>query len=214
MEFYMRKSSLLVTRPNYDLTTRFISAWAESVIDFAKKQANSLFDLVGEKARRNIFESMIRKHNPDIVFLNGHGGEKLVTGQDEEIIIESGVNDNLLKDRITYALSCKSAKVLGVESVKNGATAYIGYKDDFIFQYSKDKISKPKSDKTAALFLEPSNQIVISLLKGHEAIDAERRGKDAFLKNIRKLITSQTPQDDGTNLRYLVWDMQNLVCRE
>ena len=133
MEFYMRKSSLLVTRPNYDLTTRFISAWAESVIDFAKKQANSLFDLVGEKARRNIFESMIRKHNPDIVFLNGHGGEKLVTGQDEEIIIESGVNDNLLKDRITYALSCKSAKVLGVESVKNGATAYIGYKDDFIF---------------------------------------------------------------------------------
>lgn len=210
----MRKSSLLVTRPNYDLTTRYISAWAESVIDFAKKQSIHLFDLAGEKAKQDIFKSMIKKNNPDIVFLNGHGSEKMVTGQDQEIIIESGVNENLLKGKITYALSCKSAKVLGVESVKNGATAYIGYKDDFIFQYSKDKISKPKNDKTVALFLEPSNQIVISLLKGHKAIDAEKRGKNAFLKNIRKLITSQTPQDDGTNLRYLVWDMQNLVCCE
>jgi len=210
----MKKNSLLATRPNDDLTTRFISAWADSVISFAEKQGSRVFDLAGEKASKNYFESMIEKHDPDLIFLNGHGSEKLVTGQNQEVIIESGVNDSLLKGKITYALSCKSAKTLGIESVKNGATAYIGYKDDFIFQYSKDKISKPKTDKTAALFLEPSNQIAISLLKGHKAADAEKRGKNAFLRNIKKLITSQTPQDDGSNLRYLVWDMQNLACCE
>ncbi len=209
----MAKISLLTTRPNHDLTTRYISAWAETVLDFARKHGNTVFDLAKKKAVRGMFESMMKKHNPDVVFLNGHGSDNAVLGQDNEPLLQVGVNQNLLKDKVAYALSCKSANVLGAESVRAGAKAYIGYKDDFIFQYSSDKISRPREDKTASFFLEPSNQVVISLLKGHNANDATRRGKEVFLKNIRKFISSQTPQDDVTTLRYLVWNMQNLVCK-
>lgn len=200
----MAKISLLVTRPNYDLTTRYISAWAEIVLDFATGHGNAVFDLAKKKAQRGVFESMIKKNNPDLVFLNGHGSDDAVLGQDDKPLLQVGVNQSLLKDKVIYALSCKSASVLGNESIRAGAKAYIGYKDDFIFQYSSDKIARPKEDKTAALFLEPSNQVVISLLKGHGANDATHRSQGVFLKNIRRFISSQTPQ--------LVWNMQNLVC--
>lgn len=209
----MARISLLITRPNYDLTTRYISAWAEIILDFAEKHGNIVFDLVKKKALRDVFESMMQKHNPDVVFLNGHGNDKAVMGQDDKPLLQVGVNQTLLKDKVAYALSCKSASILGTESVSAGAKAYIGYKDDFIFQYSSDKISRPREDKTASLFLEPSNQVVISLLKDHDAKDATRRGKEAFLRNIRKFLSSQTPQDDIATLRYLVWNMQNLVCK-
>lgn len=210
----MDKISLLATRPSHDLTTRYISAWAGIVLDFAQKHGNKFFDLPKKKAVRSMFESMMKKHNPDVVFLSGHGSDSSVMGHDNEPLVVVGSNQDLLKDKITYAVSCKSASILGVESVRIGAKAYIGYKDDFIFQYSSDRTTRPKEDKTAALFLEPSNQIIVSLLKGHDAEDSKNRGKQTFLKNIRKFISSQAPQDDVATLRYLVWNMQNLVCHK
>lgn len=210
----MAKTSLLATRPNHDITTRYISAWAEAVLDFAKWRGHVVFDLSKKKARRGMFESMLRKHDPDIVFLNGHGNKSSVFGYDDEPLLEAGVNQIILRGRVAYALSCQSASNLGIESVRAGAAAYIGYKDDFIFQYSSERISRPKDDKTAGFFLEPSNQVVISLLKGHDARDATERGREYFLRNIQKFISSQTPQDDVATLRYLVWDMQKLVCHE
>ncbi len=76
---------MLVTRPNYDPATRYLSAWSWSLIEEAKKKGLTVMDLDGEKARRYELEGRLQKTNLDLVLLNGHGSDDCVTGQDGEI---------------------------------------------------------------------------------------------------------------------------------
>lgn len=207
-------NSLLVTRPNFDLTTRYISIWAEKIIKFAKSKNKNVFDLGRNRANRRELESMIRKHSPSLIFLNGHGDENQVAGQNNEVLISLGDNENVLKDKSVYALSCRSGKLLGPGSIKSGASSYIGYEGDFIFLYDEKRINRPKEDKTAEIFLEPSNQVMISLLKNHTAKEAHENSKLSFAKRIRKMLSSQSTQIESSAVRYLIWDMQCQVCYE
>jgi len=207
-------NSLLATRPNFDLTTRYISAWAEEIIKIAKSKNKQVFDLSKKRANRKEFESMVRKHNPDLVFLNGHGNETQVAGQNDEILLSLKGSRSLLKNKTIYALSCKSGKVLGPESVKSGANSYIGYTEDFIFLYDEKMINRPKEDKTAEMFLEPSNQVMVSLLKDHSAKEAHENSKQSFIKRIRKMLSSQSTRIESSAVRYLIWNMQYQVCYE
>lgn len=207
----MSKIILLVTRPNYDYTTRYISAWAQKIIDLAGSKGNIVLDLDKERACKKELESMVQKHSPSLIFLNGHGNDDLITGQNGDVLIQAGENEQVLEGTITYALSCRSAKVLGKQSIVSGARAYIGYEEDFTFMYTSEKRTRPDEDKTAAIFLDPSNQIMISLLKGHDVKSAYSNAKNAFLRNIQKSLTSESSSDDSSNIRYLLWDMQNLA---
>jgi hypothetical protein len=205
-------ATLLATLPKHDQTTRCISAWAKKVLDEAGRKGFTVFELADKRACKREFESMIKKHKPTFVFLNGHGNSIAVGGNENEVLVQVGENENILKDTVTYALSCQSAKVLGEESVKAGARTYIGYKEDFIFLFDEEKRMRPEDDKLAGLFLEPSNQIAVSLIKGHSAHDSHLNGKKYFARNMQKMLTSQTSKADTTTLRYLYWNMNNLVC--
>lgn len=207
----MTQIILLVTRPNYDYTTRYISTWAEKVIEWAKVRGHIILDLEEDRACRKDFESMIKKHSPSLLFLNGHGDDNMVTGQNNDIVLRVGQNETVLKNTITYALSCRSAKVLGAQSIAYGARAYIGYQEDFIFMYTNEKRTRPYEDRTADLFLEPSNQVVVSLLKGHTVHNAHLNARKAFFRNIQELLTSEASKEGSASVRYLLWDMQNLV---
>lgn len=207
----MIPTTLLVTRPEYDYTTRYISAWAGIIIDFASNRNHLILDLKKERALRIYVESMLKKQKPSLIFLNGHGNEQSVTGQDGEVLIEADGNEGLLKEKVIYALSCRSAKILGPKSVVKGAHAYIGYEEDFIFMFSNEKRTKPIEDKTAELFLAPSNQVIISLLKGHKVSEAHATAKKHFIRNIQKLLTSSSEKSDSSAVRYLIWDMRSLV---
>ncbi len=204
--------NVLVTRPEYDYTTRYISAWSKKVIVFARSKGDLVIDLFQKRATKKEFESIIHKKNPSLVIINGHGNDRLICGQDGRVLIEAGVNDDILKSRIVYALSCRSAKILGSKSIGSGVLAYIGYVEDFIFMYSNEKRGRPIEDKTAELFLKPSNQVAISLLKGHTAGEAHQSSKEFFLRNMRKLLTSESSSIDSSALRYLFWNMQHQVC--
>ena len=204
-------STALVTTPSSDRTTRYISTWAKNTIDELKTKLRFIV-LVNKRATASIFQSMLRKHNPSLLFLNGHGGSDFVCGHNDEVLIQTGKNEVALKGVVTYALSCSSAKVLGPSAVQAGATAYIGYQEDFIFFISPEKISRPLEDKTAEMFLTPANHVVVSLAKGHTTGEATHSSKGYFLKNIKKLISSESSIDEREYLRYLIWDMRNLVC--
>ncbi|OGF38218.1 hypothetical protein A2482_04090 [Candidatus Falkowbacteria bacterium RIFOXYC2_FULL_48_21] len=204
--------SLLVTRPNFDLTTRYISAWAKKVIDFAKEKGVKVFDLDRARANRKEFESMVKRNNPAIIFLNGHGDYDVVDGQDNETLVRAGENEKMLCAKVVYALSCRSGKILGPSSIERGAEAYIGYTEDFIFLYDDEKRTRPEQDKTVEMFLEPSNQVVVSLLKNHTPMEACNNAKRAFSKRIGKLLTSNSTDLGGAAVKYLIWDRHNLVC--
>ena len=193
----IRNISLLVTRPNHDDTTRYISAWAKIIVDTAKDAGNKVLDLDGDRASAKEVKSMLEKRSPKAIFFNGHGSDICVTGQNNEVLIEAGKNDYLLKDKIIYALSCRSAQVLGPASIKKGTSSYIGYIEDFIFMYSPENMAKPLEDKTAELFLNPANQVMVSLLKGQTAFDSHVNAKKYFVRKIQRLLTSEAAARDS-----------------
>ena len=202
---------LLITRPEHDYATRYLSAWSEKLFDLIKSKGYSIIDLYRERANRKEIESILSKRNPELVIINGHGSDDAVAGHDDKLLIKAGDNSFLLSNKITYAISCRSARVLGKEIAQNAETAYIGYQDDFLFIYLEKYRTRPIEDKFAGIFLDPSNLVVTTLIKGHPAKEAVSRAKQEFLRNLQKLLTSEVKPDDSSALRCLVWDMRHLT---
>ena len=105
---------------------------------------------------------------------------------DDEKLVAVGDNETILAATLVYALSCRSARVLGVRSVAKGARTYIGYRDDFIFLLTTAKQTRPAADRLAALFFNPSNPVVLSLLKDHSVHEAYAKAKRNYARTIRK----------------------------
>lgn len=204
--------TILVTQPVYDYTTRYISTWAEKVIQYAKDKSNNAIVLRNNRANKNIFKSVVNKTNPTFIFLNGHGNDNTVTGQDNKPIITDTDNLEFLKKKIIYALSCRSAKTLGPYCVENGIKTYIGYTDDFVFVFDRTKRTNPTQDKIAGFFLDASNIIPFSLLKGKTTNEACNISQNTFRKTIRTLLTSESKADQSSTMRFLIWDMRHQVC--
>lgn len=208
----MSPKKLLITRPSYETPTRYLFHWSKALIRLAKKKGFSVTDLSKGKAKRKKVEDNLLKANPDLVVFNGHGSESSVSGQGGEALIVAGENERLLVGKIVFARSCLSAKKLGKSCVEKGAKAYLGYKEDFVFLFDREKEKKPLQDQTAALFLVPSNRAIESLLEGQTSGEANKNGKDAFQENILALLTSETSREDSEAVRYLVWDRKHQVC--
>ena len=203
---------LLVTRPQHDETTNYLYYWSGQVIEEAKKRNFEVLDLKGTKANAKDFAGRLKKVNPGLLFFNGHGNSDSIAGHDDEILVSLDKNEKLLKDKIIYALSCSSAKNLGRSAIKNGAKSFIGYKEDFVFMSEDNKSTRPTEDKTAKLFFEPSNLVVTALIKGNSTLEAYNRSQEKFKQNLRKLLTSESPQEERTPIPLLMWDMSNQSC--
>lgn len=208
----MQQKSLLITRPFYENPTNYLFHWSRPIIELAREQGFYVVDLARKKAIKAELEGRLRKVKPNLVVLNGHGNEKMVFGQDNEPLITMGENEKLLANKIVFTRACLSARSLGKSCVQNGTKAYLGYDEDFIFRFEWENITKPLKDETAALFMEPSNQTARSLIKGNSAKQSNENGKNAFLKNIFKLLTSETTKDESETVRYLLWDMRHQIC--
>jgi hypothetical protein len=203
---------IIVIRPSYDITTKYISAWAEEIIKFAQLRGVRVVDLFREKANRNDFESRAEKLEAKIIFLNGHGNESCVCGQDDKVLVELGDNENLLKGKITYALSCESAKKLGEGVSKYQNSVYIGYTDEFIFISDARYTGRPLKDPKAKPFMESSNQVMISLIKGNTAKESSIKSRNKFFEHFIKLSSSIADPDAIQSMHFLRWNMMHQVC--
>ena len=204
---------ILITRPKGDIALKYLEVWSQKIIEVAKKKGATVLDLHGPRANRKEMEKIIRKKDPDLIIINGHGDYDLVTGQDQEILVKADDNPELLSGAIVYAISCRSAKILGAAVASRGNRAYIGYTEDFVFLYNESKIYHPLEDEKAKLFLEPSNQVAISLLKNHSASEASLSSKQYFIRNIQKLLTSDNKSLENSQfISALYWNFKNQVC--
>lgn len=202
--------AITITRPFYDPTTSYLHRWNLEVVKHAKTKSSRVADLEQKRANREELENVIRKLNPEIIILNGHGAEDRMLGQDNEVLIKVGENEYILKNSIVFSLSCRSAKVLGHASIKAGAKAYIGYKEDFIFAYTDGYSTRAEQDPLAKLFLEPTNKIAMSLISGNSPEESHQHGINAFLKNLQQVLLSNS--SEGYIARFLVWDLTNQTC--
>lgn len=202
--------TILVTRPNHDLTTNYLYFWSEAVIILAKKHNLTILDLSKDKANKKNFDSYIKNKHPQFIFLNGHGSETEITGYDNEVLIDSGDSKTKISALIIYARSCDSGKELGKVLVNNGVGTFIGYNRKFFFLYNPEYLTKPQKDPVAKIFLEPSNLIPNIIIKGHSVSEAHNRSKESMLKSFRKLLLSSS----GPEERYsasLLWS--NIRCQ-
>lgn len=145
-----------------------------------------VYDLEGVKANVKNFISYVTEKRPSFIFLNGHGNADVITGNENEVLVNSL---SRLDDCVIYARSCDAAENLGVTLVENGAKAFIGYSRKFTIGYTPENIYDPLGDPVASLFLEPSNLVASTLVKGHTVLEANTRSKGAMYKNFRKMIS-------------------------
>jgi hypothetical protein len=155
---------VLVTRPKYDDGTEYLSYYASLILKKAGEKQIPYKDFEGQNVLIENISKFVAKQNPKLLFLNGHGDIDIIYGKDNNsILFSSEKNIHLLKNRIVYARACNAAVSLGKKAVEGNEGCFIGYKYSFSFWIDDRWSTKPHNDKTAALFLEPSNEIITRL---------------------------------------------------
>jgi len=201
--------SVLITRPRYDKATHYLYYWSEPLKKEAESKGYDVYDISKKKASRKNVISFLNKHNPTVVIFNGHGSRDSVCGHDNEELIKARQDSYLLKGKNIFIRACDCGKDLGPDAIQSGATGFVGYKEPFIFFWDKEKFYHPLDDKVAAPFLESSNQVAISLIKGHPADYAHKASIKVYRKRLEEMLTSVSNSDKAWAL---VWNMRNQVC--
>lgn len=116
----------------------------------------------------------------------------------------------MLREKILYVRSCEAGAVLGPTSIAKGATAFIGYKRSYWLMRSKSQHTRPLTDKISKLFLEPSNLVPISLIKGHSVKESFNKSQESMRKNFSHMISSKasTAERDAA---FFLWS--NYSCQ-
>ncbi|MEK6846004.1 MAG: hypothetical protein AABY26_04550 [Nanoarchaeota archaeon] len=184
----------IITMPNYDDATAYLYCYAEELVRFAEENGISIIQLKRPRLRRNVLEDSITKQNPQLLLFNAHGdkttiyGDKI--GRETEYLVREQENHQLLQGRLTYARACSAAASLGRKYTQKSG-CFIGYNQPFSFWTDTSRTTTPLKDKIAQLFLEPSNELAIGLLRGKSA----RQAADIFVnlskKNILHLLGRQ-----------------------
>lgn len=209
----MSNKKLLITRPNHDPITHYLCEWNQEIIDFAKEKNIAVHDLKSQNATAANFISHLKKQEYDFIIFNGHGNPKQVTGHNNEILITSGENHELLNNKIVYCLSCGCAKDLGKKCAINGKGVFIGYSEDFALIRDKNMVSRPLSDEYAKAILKPANQTPLTILKGKEVCEAVKRAQKAFQDEILRLQNSESEIGSGDLVMALIWNLSALtIC--
>src|SRR3989338_3461457 len=182
----------LFVRPSHDDVTSYLHYYSKELVDFSDSCSLTTFNKEKESATTRVILPIIDKNNPSFIMFNGHGSPDLISGHNNEILIQKKLNHNLLKNKLTYSLSCSSALGIG-SAVADEQTVFIGYTDEFALGMDVYCQASIFRDKRAKLFLEPSNLLVKSLLKGNSAKEAVSKAKELMKKNISLLRTDPFP---------------------
>ncbi len=196
-------NGILITRTSHDLPTMYLSYWCEPLIEKAKSANIRVLDLSHKKANPKDLLSYIERRKPSVIFLNGHGGPDFVCGYNDIVLVDTKNCANLLKDTIVYARSCQAGAILGPDSVKKGAIAFIGYSRNYSVGYLEERRTRPLTDNVARLFLEPSNLIPQSLMFGNSPIQAYQSSQKEMRKNLQYMLSSKSSMDERDAAPYL-----------
>lgn len=200
--------AILITRPHHDYATNYLRVWSKEIKSLAEEKGIPVYDLEGKKSLKANLESYWKAHKPSFIFLNGHGDTHVITGHDNEPLVDMSTS---LNGALIYARSCDAGQVLGSQLINNGARAFIGYKRKFVLGYSPEKLAKPREDAMAGLFLEPSNLVASTILKERTAQEAHIRSKKAMYRNFRKMVSSAASYEERYAARWLWSNLNNQV---
>jgi hypothetical protein len=203
------KKGVLITCPEHDDATAYLTYFSKQIVEEATNKSLKTKMITDKELNMETFSQIIEKLDYRLVVINGHGSPDSIFGYKNNVIIQFGKNDKILKERIVYARSCNAGITLGPECM-NGTKegCFVGYNLPFIFYMDEKWTTNPNNDKVAGLFLEPSNLVPISIIKGHTVLEAHNRAKKGMLKIMEKLLKSKQEEEIPFYLEAL-WNNYN-----
>ena len=178
--------------PSHDDVTAYLWHYCKELVEESEQRG---FDTLFKDKKNACFKiviPIIQHKHPSFIMFNGHGSPDLICGHNDEILIKYGQNHELLNRKLVYSLSCSSASVLG-SLIGNDQTTFIGYTQEFAVGMDTNSQASIRRDNRAKLFLEPSNLLVKSLLKGNSAQKSIEKAKSLMRQNLSKLRTDTSP---------------------
>ncbi|MEW5897319.1 MAG: hypothetical protein AB1668_06500 [Nanoarchaeota archaeon] len=204
----------IITIPNYDDATSYLYCYAEELVKFAEERNITLSQLKRPRLRRTILEESITKQKPQLLLFNAHGDEHTIYGDkiegEEEYLIREGKNHQLLTGKLTYARACSAAASLGKTCTEKDS-CFIGYNQPFSFWTDTSRTTTPLKDKVAQLFLQPSNELAMALLRGKSACEAVDTFLNLSKKNLLHLLAKQD-EPGAMASAMLLWN--NMTAQE
>lgn len=209
-------SSALFLRPSYETLTQYVSLYLEGAVDNARRLGFHVFDLYADEATQENFFRILEEFNPYVVAAGSHGLENILFCQGGERLLTACVNDDVLSEKVCFALACRTAISLGPSSVSKHCQLYFGWLSDYIVIL--DESYEPLSDPYAWSFLRPVlvglDVLFNDVLAG---VDVQTLAKNVYeavvnafneeIKYWREVPTATASQ----MLTYLIHDRDNFV---
>lgn len=205
----------IITNPAYDEVTNYLYAWSEELINSATSNPGSfsIHELNKDEVNRENLIQLVEEKNPHLILFHGHGGSAEIYGFEHNVLIACDDNEELLKSRIIYSLTCDSGKKLGPKCVSLGTKAFVGYKKEFKFAHlGMGTKALQRSDILAKMFLQPAFEISKAFLEGSTLEQAYRKSQIMYANNLQILLTSSNPTISQTYASGLYHDMINQVA--
>lgn len=183
---------MIVIRTNHDTQTNYLYTWSITLIKKAEDKGFNVVKIDNKGMTEDEIRSRIRKRKPNFIFFNGHGSRTSLFDNEKKpfINIESA---DIFKDTVTFARACDCLMGLGINAVKKGCQAFIGYKKKFWIARNHKYECQPLKDKTAEPILKCSNIVVEELIKGKTVDEAVKKSHEKSAEYILNLIYSKEP---------------------
>ena len=181
----MPTNQMLSLTPSYELVTRYAAAWNSQVLNAASGAGMPYTDLSGSSATPTNFFSAIEEQDPVLINIVGHGDYNLILSQNNELLLQGGINTNVFAERVIYDLSCRSGRDLGRIAFDEGAVSFLGYTEYFWIAYSHGDhpdgaMSDPLLDEVSRGFFESHNAAPISYINGSTVVDSYYYSQNTF----------------------------------
>jgi len=166
--------TFLYIKPDYDDEAIKYLVLTEPIRDYAQSIGYQVVDLEGDSTNPATVYKAITDYDPYIIFTSGHGCTHISTSQDYNDLfwVSPGCGEHptysdsitMLKDRITYVLSCYCGESLVPAIVDAGGMSATGFTDEFTWVVDTDH--PPEEDPYALTFFDCPNFFMTSILDG------------------------------------------------
>ena len=137
--------NIIAIKPAYDFETRILQSYFEDVaIKIAEKKRTNKINFVDLDSEKTSYDnikqeiSSLKNSRHNIICFYGHGNKSHLLGWKKEPLFNN--NYEIIKGWHFYTVACSSILHLGNQSIANGVSSYIGYRDIFVIGVNNKKI--------------------------------------------------------------------------
>jgi len=161
------------------------------IIEANKHAGQTILELIGVDATPENALEKLRTMNPIVFSMVGHGNETTTSLECTAFLVNTESPElSLLDGKVVSLVSCLTAQQLGPAIIDAGATAYVGYKEEFWFFIGDDAgTTRAVQSPFSAAF-----QFEASLLQGKSVRDARNEQLTKYDEEITYWISG-----DGKN---------------